>query len=222
MSLAACVAPKPVPSRPPPTPLQQPWVAEPARERGLYTPQEALRDVLSGELEYIGTGRWPGVERMRACAFRNRRVVVVNAYCALHEPHAFRVDVFSPQRGRVRIYAEASGAISARQRGEYFTFMVESSPPAGAAAHLPGFSLAMPYDELRSYERQRYEAYLPSCYGGEQHDRLIEGCLGTLATSRGEWAALNSAFWDHANADWYQVVRTLRRLAARYGVHPVN
>src|SRR5262245_14985255 len=58
-------------------------------ERELYAADEALRDVLSGELEYIGTGRWPGVERSSACAFRNQRVLVVNAYCTLKETPAF-------------------------------------------------------------------------------------------------------------------------------------
>src|SRR5436190_10345241 len=109
----------------------------PARPKGLYSAREALRDALSGDLEYIGTGRWPGVERSRACAFRNQRVVIVNAYCTLNEVNAFRIDVHSPERGSVRIYAEANGAISARQRRDYFTFTVESSPPPGSAAHLP-------------------------------------------------------------------------------------
>src|SRR5262245_47152956 len=114
---SACTASKPVPPRAArPPAAEDVWEPEPPRAPGLYSATEALRDVLSGELEYIGTGRWPGMERMRACAFHNQRVVVVNAYCALHEPHAFRVDVFSPQRGRVRIYAEANGAISARPR----------------------------------------------------------------------------------------------------------
>src|SRR5690242_11378212 len=30
----------------------------PARPKGLYSAQEALGDALSGDLEYIGTGRW--------------------------------------------------------------------------------------------------------------------------------------------------------------------
>jgi hypothetical protein len=196
---------------------------EPAREEGgFYSAQRALRDVLSGELEYIGTGRWPGIERLRACAFRNQRVMVVNTYCSRQEQPAFRLEVFSPDRGRVRIYAETRGAVSARQRRDYFTFMVEGSPPPSAAARIPALSLHMRYEELRSYEQQRYDAFLPSCFAGEQNQRAVGGCLGALEPRRDEWAAEHQAFLAQPNDDWYAVVRKLRHLAALYGVDPVH
>src|SRR5690349_16928141 len=98
LSAAACGTAKPVERARPVVVERKP---APPRQQGLYTAEEALRDVLSGELQFIGTGRWPGVERSRACAFRNERVVVVNAYCTLNEVQAFRIDVYSPERGRV-------------------------------------------------------------------------------------------------------------------------
>jgi hypothetical protein len=220
----ACGTSKPS-EQPPPRPttvadVRKPAPAAASAPRGLYSAQEALRDVLSGELEYIGTGRWPGVERSRACAFRNKRVVIVNAYCTLNEVNAFRIDVYSPERGSVRIYAETSGAISARQRRDYFTFTVESSPPPSAAARLPPLMLGMPYDDLRRYEQQRYDAFLPGCYGGEKNERPVGGCLGKLAPRRGEFAAQNQAFLDRASDDWYRVIRQMRTLAERYGANP--
>ena len=185
--------------------------------RGLYSAAEALKDALSSPLEHIGTGRWPGVERSRACAFRNQRVVIVNAYCTLNEAPAFRVEIYSPLRGRVRIYAEAPGAVSARRRSDYFTFVVESSPIPDSAAGMPPLTLAMPYEELRRYEQRRYDAYLPSCFGGEQSHRNVGGCLGALKPHAGEWAAQNRAFLERANEDWYRLTRELRTLATRYG-----
>jgi hypothetical protein len=187
----------------------------------LYSPQEALSDALSGDLEYIGTGRWPGVERSRACAFHNQRVVIVNAYCTLNETQAFRIDVYSPERGRVRIYAESHGAVSARERRDYFTFIVESSP-VPASEGLPPLTLAMPYEALRSYEQQRYAAFLPSCYGGEQNERNVGGCLGSLGPRAREWVAQNSTFLERANDDWYRVIRQLRGLALHYGAAQDN
>jgi len=222
--ISACaVRPKPsVQPAPRAVPTDPAWPVVRPSESGLYSAQEALLDVLSGELQYIGTGRWPGVERLRACAFRNQRVLVVNAYCSLHETQAFRVEVYSPQRGRVRIYAETSGVVSSRPRADYFTFMVESSPPAAAAARLPALTLALPYEDLRRYEQQRYEAYLPGCYGGEQNDRPVGGCLGELAPEYTEWSAKHSAFLEQANQEWYMVIRKLRALATLYGTDPVD
>lgn len=188
----------------------------PPPERKLYSAQEALDDVLSGELEYLGTGRWPGVERSRACAFRNQRVLIVNDYCTLSETQAFRIEIYSPERGRVRIYAETHGALSAHRRRDYFSFMVESSP-VPTDPRLPPLTLAASYDQLRSYEQQRYEAFLPGCYGGEQHQQHVGGCLGALAPRASEWAADNRAFLERASDEWYRVVRQMRELATRYG-----
>lgn len=220
LTAAGCARSRPIappPRRAEPEPA---WPSAPARTDTFYSAEEALRDVLSGELEYIGTGRWPGVERARACAFRNGRVLIVNAYCTPQETQAFRVEVYSPERGRVRIYAETHGVVSARQRADYFTFTVESSPPPDAAAQLPALTLTMPYDALRSYEQQRYNAYLPGCYGGEQNERPISGCLGALAPRQDEWLALNQAFLARPNDDWYQLIRQMRTLATRYGTQP--
>lgn len=213
-----CGTSKPVerPAREGAVPARPPVVIE----RDLYAADEALRDVLSGELEYIGTGRWPGVERSSACAFRNSRVLVVNAYCTLTETPAFRIDVYSPVHGRVRIYGEANGPISSRHRGEYFTFVAESDAPPGSDARIAPVALTMSYQQLQSYEQQRYDAYLPGCFGGEQHQRTIGGCLGTLAPRKAQWVARNRNFLEHANEDWYRVIRQMRALAQRYGRDP--
>jgi hypothetical protein len=100
--------------------------------------------------------------------------------------------------------------------------MVEGSPPPAAAARLPTLTLRMPYDDLRRYEQQRYNAFLPSCFSGEQNERAVGGCLGALAARQGEWAAEHRAFLEQPNDDWYAVVRKLRSLAERYGVDPAH
>jgi hypothetical protein len=195
-------------------------VAKPAPN--LYAPDEALRDVLSGELEYVGTGHWPGIERLWACAFRNARVVVINVYCTVSDLHVFRLDVLSPERGHVRIYAEAKGPISARDRALYFTFTASSEPPLGPRTSNSPLSLTMSYDELRGYDQRRYEAFLPGCFGGEQHHRPIGGCLGSLADHQAQWLLRNRTFLQEANGDWYRVMRALRQLAKRHGRDPAG
>jgi hypothetical protein len=218
----ACAAPRPRERPPIRKPVVETHELPAIVEPGLYSAQEALSDALSGELEYIGTGRWPGVERSRACAFRNQRVVIVNAYCTLNEIQAFRIDVYSPERGHVRIYAETRGAVSVRERRDYFTFMVESSPVPSSEASIPPLTLAMPYEALRAYEQRRYEAFLPSCYGGEQNARNVGACLGSLSPSASDWAAQNRDFLVRANEDWYHLIRQLRSLATRYGASQEN
>lgn len=195
------------------TPLLRP--ADP-----LYGPDEALRDALSSPLLYVGTGRWPGISRMYSCAFRNARVLVVNVYCGTTDVRAFRVDILSPKRGRVRIYAEASGPILARSRAQYFTFMAESEPPPGPEAHMWPLDLAMSFSELRAYDQQRYGAYLPACYGGQEHTKPRGACLGKLAARGAEWASQNRQFLERGSDDWYRMMRAMRALAGRHGKDP--
>lgn len=184
---------------------------------GLYAAPEALSDALSGRWEYLGTGRWPGINRAHACAFRNDRVLMVNAYCTITETPAFRVDVYSPERGRVRIYAEANGPVSVRTRADYFTFRAESEPRPGPDASLPGVALTMSFEELRAYDRERYAAFLPVCFGGEERHRRQQGCLGPLSTRVDEWGARNRHFLEHASHDWYRLVQQMRDMAVRHG-----
>lgn len=186
----------------------------------LYSPEEALRDVLSGPLEHVGTGRWPGVDRMYACAFRNARVLVVNVYCTLTETPAFAVQVYSPTRGRARIYAESRGPVSEHMRKDYFTFTAESEPPPGPEARIAQLTLGMSFLDLHVYESERHRAFLPACYGGMEFSRERSGCLDALAPRESEWAARNRDFFAHANDDWYSVVRALRVQAQQHGKEP--
>lgn len=207
-------SPPPAPSTAQPAP---PPPVAPAQPAGLYTTEAALRDALSGPLEHVGTGTWPGTNRTQACVFRNLRVFVVNVYCTTNETQAFRVDVYSPERGRVRVYAEASGPISSRTRQDYFTFTAESEPPAGPQVPLRSLSLQMSFEELRSYEQARYDAYLPVCYGGLQLSRERGRCLGELEGQTDAWLAQHRAFLRYASDDWYTVLRQLRGLAQHHG-----
>jgi hypothetical protein len=188
----------------------------------LYPVDEALRDVLSGELRYVGTGHWPGIERSYACVFRNERVLVVNAYCTLKETPAFRVDVYSPERGRVSIYAEARGGVSTHECATYFTFTAASAPAPGPETRVLPVELAMSYQALQRHERERYAAYLPCCFGGKRNEQQEGACLGALAPQSNAWAARNHVFLEHASDDWYRLVRTMRALAAVHGRDPVD
>jgi hypothetical protein len=186
-------------------------------DQDLYPVDEALRDALSGPWEYVGTGPWPGNNRLEACAFRNARVLVVNAYCSIKETQAFRVDVYSPRRGRVRVYAESDGPVSARTRPRYFTFTAESEPAPPAAARLPALTLNMSFAELRAYEEQRYHASLPGCFGGQERREQRSGCLDALAPYGSTWRTRNRAFLEDASDDWYTLVHELRTLSVQYG-----
>jgi hypothetical protein len=216
------------PPEPPPVPQPQPLppvtppprVPPPQPPTGLYTLDEAVKDALSGPWTYVGTGPWTGNQRVKACAYRNERVLIVNVYCTIKEVKAFRVDVFSPTRGRVRIYAEARAPISTLTRRDYFTFTAESQPPPARRAALPPLALTMSFAELNHYDERRYQAFLPSCYGGVETGRRQGGCLGNLAARASQWLETNRPFLKEPPQDWYRVVSDLRGLAPQHGEDP--
>jgi hypothetical protein len=208
-------APAPTPVAPPAPP-----VAQQRRPTGVYGLDEALGDALSGPWTYVGTGPWTGNARIKACAYRNERVLVVNVYCTIKEVPAFRVDVFSPTRGRVRIYAEAKAPVSTVTRRDYFSFTAESEPPPGPRARLPPLTLAMSFPQLLDYDGRRYRAFLPSCFGGEENHRRQGGCLRQLAGHASEWTTTNRAFLREPSANWYRIVTELRALARQHGQDP--
>jgi hypothetical protein len=212
-------APPPPPISRPPAPLPPPPVVQPRQYTGLFSADEAVEDVLSGPWTYVGTGPWTGNARLKACAYRNERVLFVNVYCSVTEVKAFGLEVFSPTRGRVSIYAEARAPISAVSRRDYFTFKAESEPPPSLATLGP-VALTMSFDELVRYDGRRYRAFLPVCYGGVELDRRQGGCLRGLASHTAEWTADHQSFLKDPPESWYRIIRELRALAQQHGQDP--
>jgi hypothetical protein len=220
---AGCATPRPpeplppIGERPPAPPdagvAAPPVVVAPPEDTGLYSAEQAVADVLSGPLTLIGSGAWFGIARTHACAYRNDRVIVVNVYCTSKDIKAFRIDVFSPRRGRVRIYAEARSPITALRRDQYFTFKAETEPAPGRDAGLPPVTLAMSFPELQAYEKARYDRFLPSCYGGVEMQKPQGGCLGNLASQASEWAERNDGFLRQPPDAWYRLMQDLRARA---------
>jgi hypothetical protein len=193
---------------------------QPRQPAGLFSADEAVQEALSGPWTYVGTGPWTGNARLKACAYRNQRVLLVNVYCTVKEVNAFGLEVFSPTRGRVRLYAEAKAPISTVDRRDYFTFKAESEPPPRSPATLGPVTLTMSFDELLKYDGRRYRAFLPVCYGGVKFNRRQGGCLRGLAAHRAEWAATNDPFLKNPPESWYRIVRELRALAQQHGQDP--
>jgi hypothetical protein len=210
----SAVAPEPPPSRPAldaATPSDVlPDVLAPADAPApsiapLYTVTEALDDVLSGPLVFVGTGEWFGNYSIHACAYRNARVLVVNVYCTAKETPAFGLVVLSPSRGRVNVYAEAETAISTLARADYNTFRVE----AQVAVEEP-LALSFTYAELRAWDERRYNVYAPACWV-----ETGATCPAELASLRAAWAPAGEGFVAAPPPEWYRLVKDLHTRAVR-------
>jgi hypothetical protein len=168
----------------------------------LYTITEALEDIASGPLKFVGTGEWFGNYSIHACAYRNERVIVVNEYCTTREQVALGLIVISPTRGHLKVYAEAEKPISTITRADYFTFRVEVEPP------FEGIELTSTYAELRAWDELRYNGHVGGCWY-ENSAACAEDA------SPGEWGESAKAFITEPPAEFYRLTKDLHKRAVR-------
>jgi hypothetical protein len=190
-------------------------VSSPPVTEAVYTPTQAVADVLSSPLEYVGRGGWFGMARWESCVYRNKRVLVVDIYCAKGWPEAFSVRVFSPTRGRTKLYLESATPVTELTRDRYNESLwnIESEPPPTSTALPTRLRLDMSFEDLRDYEEARYQLYLPACYtkGGSAR------CHRDLAAASESWSAAVMPFWKSPGKSWQQLIARMRRLAAKHG-----
>jgi hypothetical protein len=175
----------------------------------LYAVTDALADAKASPLERLGIGAWPGNFSIKACVYKNDRVFVVDVYCTYKEQTAFSVVVISPDKGKVRIYAEAENPISKLQRSDYFTFYAEAYPPL---SELPPPALAdATFAKVADWEQKSYDSRLK--------------LPGFGACSTGMASCDQDPAWDDAateliaepNEDWTWIIDQLRNRAQHSG-----
>lgn len=184
-----------------------------------YPPADAITDALSGPLEYIGTGSWPGIFQIPSCAYRNARVVVIDVYCTRKEINTFSVLVYHPERGRVQLYAEARAPISTLERGQYVIWKAHSDElPA-----TPALALSATREQLTAYEERRNALNLPGCWA-EHWTQAPPGrsmppgrCYKKTKEVEAAWNPVGDAFLQTPPEGWYPLVKTIRALAERHG-----
>ena len=207
----SAVAPEPPPVRPivdaaPSVDAPGPVPPDaPAAVAPLYTITEALDDVASSPLVFVGTGEGFGNYSIHACVYRNARILAVNVYCTAKETPAFSLVVLSPTRGRATVYAEADAAISTLARDGYDTFRVEAQQPVEDP-----LSLSFTYAELRAWDERRYNTYAPAC--------TVEAratCSPELEPLLEAWAPAGEAFLAAPPPAWFRLVKDLHARAVR-------
>jgi hypothetical protein len=175
----------------------------------LYRVVDALADAKASPLKRIGIGDWPGNFSIKGCVYRNDRVFVVDVYCTYKEQTAFSAVIISPEKGEVRVYAEADDPISTIERAKYFSFYAESYPPL-ADHPVPPLDKAT-FAEVTAWQQQEYDSRL--------------GMSGFGACSTGMRTCDQDPAWDIAarefiaepTDDWTWIIDQLRNRAQHSG-----
>lgn len=178
----------------------------------LYTVAEAFDDIAADPLVFLGAGAWFGNSSIPACAYRNARVIVVYHYCTGKEQPALGIEVVSPTRGRLLIYAEATGAVSTLPRAKYFAFRVEVQP---VIPDVP-IALTVTYPELDAWQERRYNADAGGCWNGDGDD-----CSAELKPRFAAWLPATQEFLATPPEAFFKLAKDLHARAVRDSRRPL-
>jgi hypothetical protein len=108
----------------------------------------------------------------------------------------------------VTLYAEAREPVSPIDRSKYIQWKLDSEDPA------PGPRLDVSYDQVTAWDADRYAKDLPGCWADQGGAR----CRKKAAEVERAWKEPVQPWLQGPPPGWYQVVRELRRRAAKDGL----
>ncbi len=179
------------------------------QERPLYTPQEAIKDINSGHLKYLGRDLFPGSDQNRTCVYKSERAYVLynNCMSSRKEASATDIEVVSFNGDITRFYILANeGPVSSLTRDEYdVTWRVTSS-----RSEPPG---ELSVQELKQYMKDSDPMKKGACFVGKTFESLnmdTKGWCSSKVRSLGDdWNEQAEKFWRSPGEDWYQTKKKL-------------
>lgn len=185
------------------------------REPGsVYTPQQALADINSGKLEFMGRELMPGSGQNRTCIYKSERAYILYGNCMANkkESHALDIEVIAFDGGKFSFYNESyneSKPNSQAQRAEYDgTWTISYTPtPKPGNLNIKG---------IMDYMVAAQNSPDGACYigksAGAQDMTSKSSCFGKQASNLSSWGPAAESFWYRPDASWYETQLKLRRL----------
>lgn len=186
----------------------------PARDKSIYTPQQALSDINNGELQFLGRDLFPGSDQNRTCVFKSKTAYVLYYNCMANkkEAPATDIEVISFDGGVVRYYVENyhdTGKISQMDRSQYDGSWNTSFTPSDAPGNL---NVA----QLKAYKEKLLIPKDGACWvgdtGGAKKADTKSNCYGNSKPLLEKWGPEAESFWKDPGAEWKTTHQKLRRL----------
>lgn len=179
-----------------------------------YSPQNALADINSGELKFIGRELLPGSGQNLTCIFQNAKAYVLYNNCMANrkEAPATDIDVISKKGGAVRFYVEmfdTDKKMSQLKRDEYtngtFSVSYTKTKPPGV------LNVAKTIDFVEKNNNNYNACFIGSTF--QASDKTAKAtCMGELKEKSSEWTTSTESFWLNPTQEWYATQSKLRKL----------
>lgn len=179
----------------------------------VYGPADALKDINSGNLKFLGRDIFPGSDQNRTCAFKNDRAYVLYINCLGNrkEPVAMDIEVIPLTGGVFKFYVENSRKpqpISSTNRSDYDGTWTMNYTPSMAPGNLT-------FASLRNY-RGSVTAAKGGCYTGKANQAQSfdtkGACYGAASASLESWRSATEDFWKNPPEEFYSTHKKLRKL----------
>lgn len=181
---------------------------------GHYTPQQAIEDINSGKLTFLGRDLFPGSDQNRTCVYKSETAYILynNCMSSKKEAPATDIEVISFNGGIMKFYIENNktpGPISSNVRSQYDSTWTVSYLESVVPGDLNVQGL------IRYKQRFNTSTTGGGCYvgGSFQAQNMSEkgNCYGNLKGKADAWLSRSEDFWRNPGEDWYQSLKHLRK-----------
>lgn len=178
---------------------------------GVYSPTQALADLNSGTLTFIGRELLAGSDQNRTCIYKSEKAFILYNNCMFsrREAPATDIEIISFNGDSIRFYVENNNVdapISTLERAQYdstWSVQYKQGQPLPA-----GSSLA----QVQRYKENQVVDYSGACWIGEMGGASASAqgkCHGNKASVQSSWAQVSESFWRDPGPEWTTAKRML-------------
>ena len=180
-----------------------------ASEKIPKTPQEAIEDVNSGKLTFLGREKFPGSFQNYTCVFKSESAYVLYHNCMGNkkESPSMDMEIISFDGDITSFYIENKKTdipVSERVRSQYdMSWRVghTPSPPVGNLTVSEIIVFREKYDESSE------GCFIGSTFKAKDMNSKVQ-CFGGVVAP--EWTTAAESFWKKPGKEWYQTKKHLR------------
>lgn len=183
-----------------------------APRNSTYSPQDALRDINSGKLTFMGRDLFPGSDQNRSCVYKSDTAYIIYGNCmsSKKEAPATDIEVISFDGGMIRFYVENGkdpAPISTMPRSSYDSTWTVAFVPTAPIANAT-------VNDLKAFKTRFNPAKTGGCWVGNAfsaQDMSTKGkCYGGY-NGGAEWIPSAESFWKDPGPDWVSTKQYLRK-----------
>ncbi len=205
-------------------------------EYDVFTPQVALKAVMSNELQYLGVDEpydyGDGIVSYGtapSCLWYNSQVLVHSGFCYKYDDRATSFTVYSLRGDAVNFYADTTDEsipVKSVKRDGYVLFRTTFTDLSHG---IPNLDSGMTFDDFQDFYKSAAKG--SAHVKGMRSDRpycIVNSFMGgnddripcndkMLKAAADKWVVSSNEFLENPGEDWYRFIQILSQLGKEYG-----